>query len=452
MTPPLPQVCKIGSPLLNCFASGKRGSPRSEFIAPGRIEWAGGFVRLLAVIVPLVAAAVVFMMEVSQPANAQPMSRAEARHRAEMLSVLGQALFSDPRLSGSGRLSCASCHDPAHAFAQANALSVQLGGADMAVAGVRAVPSLKYLQVVPQFTEHYFESEDEADESIDNGPTGGLTWDGRADSGHAQARIPLLSAFEMGNASPDEVVRHALDSGYGPKLSAIYGEELLADRKAIFEALVKAIEVYEQSSQAFYPYSSKYDAYLAGRAELSVQEARGLNFFQDPEKGNCSSCHFSERANDGAPPQFTDYGLIALAVPRNPAIPVNGSPDYHDLGLCGPLRTDFSGRSDYCGRFRTPSLRNVATRRVFFHNGIFHSLKDAVAFYATRDTDPGHWYPRRPDGSIAIYDDLPVRYHENINMDPPFGGTKGDVPRLNEQEIDDIVAFLDTLTDGWKSD
>src|SRR6185312_15396343 len=123
----------------------------------------------------------------SGAAGSKPMSRADARQRAEMLSALGEELFSDPRLSDSGKLSCASCHDPAHAFAPANALPVQLGGRDLADPGLRAVPSLKYLQAVPQFTEHYFESEDEADESIDNGPTGGLTWDGRADSGHAQA-------------------------------------------------------------------------------------------------------------------------------------------------------------------------------------------------------------------------------------------------------------------------
>ena len=383
------------------------------------------------------------------PASAQPMSRAEARQRADALSALGRALFSDPRLSASGRLACASCHDPAHAFAQSNSRSVQLGGKDMADPGVRAVPSLKYLQAVPQFTEHYFESEDEADESIDNGPTGGLTWDGRVDRGSGQARIPLLSAFEMGNASAEDVVHRALAAGYGPRLAAIYGQDVVEDPKAVFHGALKALEVYEQSWQDFYPYSSKYDAYLAGKAVLTPEEARGLKLFEDPEKGNCASCHFSEPANDGEPPQFTDYGLIALAVPRNPDIPANTDPAYYDLGLCGPLRTDFLGRADYCGLFRTPTLRNVATRKVFFHNGVFHSLKEAVTFYATRDTDPGRWYPKRPDGTIAIYNDLPARYRANINMDPPFGGKPGDPPRLSDKEIDAIVAFLGTLTDGW---
>ncbi len=254
---------------------------------------------------------------------------------------------------------------------------------------------------MPQFTEHFFESEDEADESIDNGPTGGLTWDGRVDSG--QARLPLLSEFEMGNRSPDEVVTRALDAGYGPALAAVYGVDLPKNRAATFTALLKAFEVYEQDWRTFYPYSSKYDGFLAGRATLTNQEARGLKLFEDPAKGNCALCHVSERAADGTPPQFTDYGMIALGVPRNLAIAANANPAYHDLGLCGPLRTDFSGRAEYCGLFRTPSLRNVATRQTFFHNGVFHSLRDAVAFYATRGTDPGRWYPKRPDGSIAKY-------------------------------------------------
>lgn len=402
-----------------------------------------------SIITLLGAAATLLLLAVPGAVCAQPMSRAEAAKRAAALQALGQALFVDPRLSRSGRLACATCHSPAHAFGPPNALAVQLGGADSRAPGLRAVPSLKYLQAVPQFTEHFFESEDEADESIDNGPTGGLTWDGRVDSGQAQARIPLLSPFEMANGDAREVVSRALDAGYGPALAAIYGSGLLADRPAVFKALLKAFEVYEQDWRTFYPYSSKYDAYLAGKATLSREEARGLELFEDPAKGNCASCHISERAADGTPPQFTDYGMIALGVPRNLEIPANRNPAYFDLGLCGPLRTDFAGRADYCGRFRTPSLRNVATRRSFFHNGVFHKLRDAVAFYASRDTDPGRWYPRRADGSIAKYDDLPAGYQANVNVDAPFGGKPGDKPVLSDDEIDAIVAFLGTLTDGW---
>ncbi len=399
---------------------------------------------------PPIAVLSVLLMAIAGALAAEPMTRAEVRARVRALSALGEAMFQDPRLSPSGRLACASCHSPEHAFGPPNALAVQLGGGDMRQPGARAVPSIRYLQAVPQFTEHFFESEDEADESIDNGPTGGLTWDGRVDSGHDQARIPLLSLFEMANGSPEEAARNALAAGYGPQLAAIYGDEVLGEPTRVFDGMLKAFEVYEQEWRIFYPYSSKYDAYLAKETRLSPAEARGLALFEDPDKGNCSSCHFSEPGADGSAPQFSDYGMIALGLPRNSEIPANADPTYHDLGLCGPLRTDFTGRAEYCGLFRTPTLRNVATRHTFFHNGVFHELRDAVAFYATRDTDPGRWFPVHADGIVDKFDDLPVQYWRSINMDPPFGGEPGSRPALSDDEIDDIVAFLGTLSDGWR--
>jgi len=378
------------------------------------------------------------------------LSRAEVRRQAEELTALGRAMFVDPSLSASGKLSCSSCHDPQLGFGPTNALPVQLGGGDMARPGLRAVPSLTYTQVVPPFTEHFFDSEDDSDESVDNGPTGGLTWDGRVDRGADQAAIPLLSDFEMGNTSAQEVVTKALAAGYGAALQRIYGDDVLQDREALYAGILKAFEVFEQDAASFYPYSSKYDAYLGGTVTLTPQEARGLDLFNDPDKGNCAECHISQRGNDGTPPQFSDYGQIAIALPRNMQIPANADPAYVDLGVCGPLRIDLKDRPEYCGLFRTPSLRNVALRQTFFHNGVFHTLRDAVAFYVTRETDPGRWYPRNPDGSVRIYDDLPAQYWDNINRDPPFDRHLGDAPALTDAEIDDVVAFLKTLTDGYR--
>jgi cytochrome c peroxidase len=153
---------------------------------------------------------------------------------------------------------------------------------------------------------------------------------------------------------------------------------------------------------------------------------------------------------DGTPPQFTDYGLVAVGVPRNMDIPANADPAFHDLGVCGPDRTDLTNHLEYCGLFMTPTLRNVALRHVFFHNGLFHNLRDAVAFYATRDTDPGHWYPHGADGEVQRFNDLPATYHDNLNTEPPFDRHPGDPPALTEQDIDDIVVFLGTLTDGYR--
>ncbi|KON64398.1 methylamine utilization protein MauG precursor [Komagataeibacter europaeus] len=384
------------------------------------------------------------------PASAQatqgtPMSRIQARSRAQALSVLGRDLFHDVRLSASGHMACSSCHDDTHAFAPANSLPVQYGGPDMRQQGHRAVPSLMYLQDVPQFAEHFFDSEDEADESLDNGPTGGLTWDGRVDTARGQGEIPLLSPYEMANASRRDVLRRVLAAGYGPRLDMLVRTPT-DDR---FALIVEALATYQQEPGLFYPYSSKYDAVLAGRARLSPLEAWGLDLFERADKGNCASCHVSQPGHDGTPPQFTDYGLVALGVPRNRAIGLNANPAYFDMGLCGPDRTDLSDHPEYCGLFRTPSLRNVATRHVFFHNGVIHSLRQAVAFYALRDIRPQQWYPTGPDGRVRIYDDLPARFHANINIDPPFGPRPGNRPALSDDEIDAVVAFLRTLTDGY---
>ncbi|MBV1774792.1 cytochrome-c peroxidase [Burkholderiaceae bacterium DAT-1] len=361
------------------------------------------------------------------------------------ITRLGEALFFDPRLSASGQQSCASCHDPAHHFAPANALAIQPGGADGLQLGNRAVPSLKYRAGTPPFSEHFYEGEGSG---IDQGPTGGLTWDGRADSLHEQARLPLLSPVEMANKSDADVVEKIRQAGYLPRYQAIFGEAIAHDDTRIMNATLQALEAFQQSPALFYPFSSKYDAYLRGHTALSKLEAEGLRLFDDPQKGNCASCHPST-IRDGGFPVFSDWGHIALGVPRNGTLRVNLDADYFDLGLCGPARRDLATRSDTCGLFKTPSLRNVATRKVFFHNGVMHDLHDAVAFYATRDTHPQRWYPVNASGVVHLYDDLPIQYHDNLNRDAPFGGKPGDAPVLNDADIAAIVAFLGTLTDGY---
>jgi cytochrome c peroxidase len=368
-----------------------------------------------------------------------------------MLADLGQRLFFDPALSASGRLSCSSCHDPAHAYGPPDARPVELGGKDLRQAGLRATPSLRYLQATPQFTEHYYDSDDEGDASIDNGPTGGLTWDGRVDRARDQARLPLLSPVEMANDRPADVVARVRAAPYGYMLRDIFGAAAFLDQEKAFGRILQALEAYEQRAAEFYPYDSKYDYFLAGKAELTAQEVRGLALFNDPAKGNCAHCHLSTPGKDGTPPQFTDYGLAALGVPRNMNIPANLDPTFYDLGLCGPLRTDLHDRGEYCGMFKAPSLRNVALRQTFFHNGVFNSLKQVLRFYAQRDTNPENWYSRGQDDVIRKFDDLPPGYHANVNVEPPFDRRQGGQPALSEQDMDDVIAFLQTLNDGYRS-
>jgi len=354
------------------------------------------------------------------------------------LAALGRAMFFDASLSASGKVSCATCHDPRHAFGPPGPPTP---------GALRAAPSLRYLQSVPPFTEHMHEAE--GDDSADQGPAGGRTWDGRAQSAHDQARLPLLSPTEMANESALSVVGKLRKARYASKMREAFGAGVLDDPAIAFNALLWSLEVFQQQPADFYPYDSKYDAYLRGQAQLTKQEARGLAAFNDPEKGNCASCHPSGMKN-GAHPAFTDYGYIALGVPRNARLSANADPTFYDLGLCGPLRKDLSDRSEYCGLFRTPTLRNAAVRTTYFHNARFRTLGEVVDFYAERDIAPQRWYGR-PCGSGSPFDDLPAAYAGNVNRDPPFDRGCGQKPRLTRSEREDIVAFLRTLTDGYRS-
>jgi cytochrome c peroxidase len=377
-----------------------------------------------------------------------PLTRPQAARRSQELAALGRKMFFDPSLSASGRLACSSCHDPQHAYGPPNPASVQAGGKDLRQWGIRAAPSLKYLQVIPPFTGHSFDS-DGPDPSADNGPTGGLTWDGRVDRARDQARIPLLSPFEMANTSLAAVVAKVGKAPYAADLDRLAGSGPAPDTQAAFATVLEALEAWQQDYREFYPYSSKYDAWLAGKATMSSQELRGLQLFRDPAKGNCARCHIATQGANGTPPQFTDYGYVALGAPRNHKIPANANADWYDLGLCGPERTDLRSQPANCGQFRTPTLRNSATRGAFFHNGVFHTLKEVVEFYGERDTNPERWYPRSNQGLVLKFDDLPPRYRDNIEMGPPFGGAKGAKPTLNDEEIDAVIAFLKTLNDGF---
>jgi cytochrome c peroxidase len=357
------------------------------------------------------------------------------------LVALGDAMFNDPTLSASGTIACATCHDPAHAFAPSNTRAIQLGGRDGNALGFRAAPSLRYLQTVPRFSEHFHDSD--GDDGIDQGAVGGLTWDGRVQTAHEQAQLPLFSPQEMALSSPQELRDRIAAAPYAARLRTTFGDDVLVTASATVTAVTLALEVYQQDPARFYPYDSKYDEVLRGHAKLTPVEARGRDVFDDPTRGNCASCH-PDTIRDGAYPAFTDFGYVALAAPRNRELPANADPRFYDLGLCGPLRRDLAERGALCGRFRTPSLRNVTKRHRFFHNGVFTSLDQVLAFYATRDTDPQRWY------RSEVFDDVPARYRGNVERGVPFGGVRGGRPRLGTRELSDLRAFLATLEDGYR--
>lgn len=362
---------------------------------------------------------------------------------------LGKRLFFDTTLSASKRMSCASCHSPAHAYGPPNGRAVQLGGPHLNRPGTRAVPSLRYLDHTPLFSLHAFTPGSEDAEY--EGPRGGFTRDGRAASRQQQAAIPLLDRNEMANADPSVVVAAVRDGAHAAAFRQVFGADVFAHPARAFADVGEALAAFQREDPSFHPYTSKFDAVMSGYARFTAQELRGYALFNNPRKGNCASCHVDVPGPGGRPASFTDYAYAALGVPRNPAIPANRDPQHVDLGLCGPYRLDLRGQARYCGMFKTPTLRNVDTRRVFFHNGAFRSLADVVAFYVQRDTDPGKWYPRA-HGKVIAYDDLPPRYRGNVDhTDAPMDRGKGAKPALDAREIADVVAFLRTLDDGYSA-
>ena len=357
------------------------------------------------------------------------------------LAQLGHQIFFDPTLSASGKLSCASCHDPSNAYAAPKTSGVVMkGGVHMDRPGLRVVPSLRYLSDTPRFARHSYI--DVGKEREDVGPAGGLMLDGRADNLREQMLLPLLDPAEMGNASVGEVATRLGRAAYAGELRQIEsGGSLVA-------AAADALERFELEDPSFHPYSSRFDDYVRGTGTLSADELEGLRLFVDPAKGNCAGCHAATTGPGGSPPTFTDHSYHALGVPRNPAIQANGNPRFFDLGMCGPRRTDMRAETRYCGYFKTPTLRNVTRRRFFFHNGRFTTLNEVMRFYVERDTDPGHWYPTVA-GKVRKFDDLPVRYRGNVNTsDAPLNRGPHDRPALDAVEMDKVVAFLGTLSDA----
>ncbi|UGQ47359.1 cytochrome-c peroxidase [Massilia endophytica] len=342
---------------------------------------------------------------------------------------LGELLFRDPALSASGRQSCESCHVPSSAHAPANSLAVQLGGESGLLAGLRTAPSLRYQAFTPQFGF-----------GKDGAPLGGYNADGRASTLAAQAEGPLLAAHEMANASKAALADRVRRASYAERFRTVFGAGVFDDPAQAFERITFALQQFQRQDARFQPFDSRFDQSLAGKVQLSAAEQRGLALFNSPAKGNCMACHTSTPAPDGTPPLFTNFGYYALGVPRN----AGAASTFGDLGLCGPERGDLRERSGLCGAFKVPSLRNVATRQVFFHNGAIASLRDAVRFHVLRDIQPALWYPREP------YDDLPPQYRGNVVKTAPFDRRPGDTPALSESDIEDVLAFLRTLSDGYR--
>ena len=369
-------------------------------------------------------------------------------------AALGEKIFNDKALSVSGKQSCATCHVTQFAFtADPNGpdhgLPVATGGPLGDAAGFRNTPSLAYATYSPDF---FFDS--------DGSPNGGFFRDGRAATLSDQAIAPFTDVLEMANDNAAAVIAKLRTRPYFDEYVALYGSAVLDDVDIALHRVGQAIAAYETEDSEFHSFSSKYDYFLVGKAQFTAQEQRGLGLFNNPAKGNCAACHPSTSADGITPPAGT---------------PVNsddGVHPFYDLGICGPIRENPPGLnlSSVCGQFKVPSLRNVALTAPYFHNGRFVTLLETLKFYVRRDTNPEASYPLQPDGTVIKFDDLPAayggqfvvtpnvpgsdaRYLGNVNTgEIPYNRVIGDEPALSLSEINDVITFLCTLTDGYEPD
>ncbi|WMP17675.1 cytochrome-c peroxidase [Thiothrix lacustris] len=328
--------------------------------------------------------------------------------------ALGQKLFFDTNLSSPAGQACASCHNPAHGFADPDTQFPTSEGANAGRFDERHTPSIAYALYSPEF--HF-------DDTI-GGYVGGLFSDGRAQNLLAQAQSPLLDPLEMANPDPTSVIAKIKASNYADMMLQVYGQDIFSDVATAYTRLADAITAFERTS-LFHPFDAKYEHYLAGTATLTTQESYGLQLFNDPSKGNCAACHTSIAVND-TPPLFTNFTYANLGLPINPDIPLPpdlDSMDIKDYGLGGRPDMPSSER----GKFKVPTLRNIAKTAPYGHNGVFKDLREVVDFHNTRDVSTGRW-------------ELPEVAE---NLDTRVGNLG-----LTDAEVEAIVAFLQTLSDG----
>lgn len=367
------------------------------------------------------------------------------------IEQLGKHLFFDTDLSRPKGQSCATCHGPEVGFTGpdnlTNILTTVYPGAVPFRFGNRKPPSAAYLGDTPIL--HFDEAEGIW--------RGGLFWDGRAtgwglgDPLAEQAQGPFLNPLEQNLPSARSVCQKLRQSTYAGLFREVWGQDAIdcsGEAVESYEKIARSIAAYERSVEVS-PFSSKYDGYLSGTAELTEQERQGLQLFEG--KAMCSQCHRSVPGPDGKPPLFTDFSFDNVGLPRNPRNPfyyMNSkiNPDgkeWIDSGLGGFLESAGYGPEVYLseiGKHRVPTLRNVDRRpnpgftKAFGHNGVFKSLEQIVHFYNTRDVAGQGWQGNPwPEAEVEV----------NLNSEE-----LGDLG-LSPAEEAAVVAFLKTLSDGY---
>lgn len=316
------------------------------------------------------------------------------------VELLGKKIFFDKTLSNPQVLSCASCHAAAQSFSDPKG-SVFSEGAVKGLFGTRNTPALSYNVFSPKM---YYNAVDET-------YVGGFFWDGRSNTLEEQASNPLFNHGEMNNQYKTDILNKIAAGDYADLFTNLYGEEAFADSILAFDNAMQSVAEFEKSRQVN-PFSSKYDRYLRGELKLSVLESKGLELYNG--KALCNNCHPSSVAPGSKEVLFTDFTYDNIGLPNTDAST--------DLGLGVTVNS-----AQENGKFKVPSLRNAAVTAPYFHNGFAKTLREVMDFYNERDI-PGKFAPP------AVPSTMNTEELGNLKLTP--------------EEIDAVIAFINTLTDG----
>jgi len=339
---------------------------------------------------------------------------------------LGEMLFFDVSFSKNKTQSCATCHNPEHGFVDSrdNGIGAMVSlGDDGKSLGDRNAPTASYAASSPIF--HY----DQKKKLF----KGGQFLDGREPHLQGQAGGPPLNPIEMGMSSKAEVVdRIKKNTHYVKQFNKLFGKSVLSSPEKGYEAFAQAIAAFE-GTKKFSPFDSKYDRYLKGEYKLTQKEELGKALFFSNNNTNCATCHML-KGEDMEGETFSNYEYHNIGTPSNPVLFERGivKEGFVDLGLA---KNPKAATKENEGKFKVPTLRNIAVSGPYMHNGVFKELRTVIEFY-----DKYNNVSRKLNKENAKAWGEPEVAHSISTKELK-------AKKLTDEKIDALISFLKLLTD-----
>ncbi len=342
--------------------------------------------------------------------------------------ALGTTLFFDVNLSKNRTMSCATCHNPTTAFVdQRDKVKDNMAslGDDGKSVGDRNAPTAAYAMMFPHFKKNTGKNKDKS------AFLGGQFLDGREADLAGQAGGPPLNPLEMGMPDKASVVARIKENpAYVAQFKQLYGEDIFADSDKAYGAMADAIAAFEKTD-LFAPFDSKYDRFLRGEYELTVLEDLGRSLFFSNNNTNCSTCHMLKREDDPKE-TFSNFEYRNIGVPENTELRALNGVTAKDFGLWHNPKAQVA---DSKGKFKVPTLRNIAVTGPYMHNGVFKDLRTVILFYDQYNNPERKLNPEtgKPWREPEVPDNLAK---EELKA-----------KALTDRKVDALVAFMKTLTD-----